>query len=219
VRVIAGEKGGQRLLAPPGRETRPTSDRVREAAFSMLESLGVVDEAEVWDLFAGSGAMGIEALSRGASHVTFVEQAPGAVAALRSNLAKLGYGPGVATVVSADVLRWVNGPTRAALSRSPSSSSPKPSPPARNGPGDRSGAATIGERAVDLVTADPPYAWQGWDLLFRWLTPLRPVVLAETGEALMLPTGWRALRSKRYGGTVVTLACPLETAELDQGPG
>ena len=77
MRVIAGEKGGRRLLAPPGHGTRPTSDRVREAAFSMLDSLGVLDGARVWDLFAGSGAMGIEALSRGAAHATFVEQAKG----------------------------------------------------------------------------------------------------------------------------------------------
>ena len=76
MRVIAGEKGGRRLLAPPGRATRPTSDRVREAAFSILESQGVLRGARVWDLFAGSGALGIEALSRGAAHATFVDQAP-----------------------------------------------------------------------------------------------------------------------------------------------
>ena len=64
-------------MAPPGRGTRPTSDRVREAAFSMLESLGALEGARVWDLFSGSGAMGIEALSRGAVHVSFVDQAPG----------------------------------------------------------------------------------------------------------------------------------------------
>ena len=107
MRVIAGEKGGRRLLAPPGHGTRPTSDRVREAAFSMLDSLGVLDGARVWDLFAGSGAMGIEALSRGAAHATFVEQAKGAVSATRANLAALGYGSSRATVVCADVLSWV----------------------------------------------------------------------------------------------------------------
>ena len=107
MRVIAGEKGGRRLLAPPGHGTRPTSDRVREAAFSMLESLGVLDGARVWDLFAGSGAMGIEALSRGAAQATFVDQAYGAVSAIRANLAALGYGRSRATVVCADVLSWV----------------------------------------------------------------------------------------------------------------
>ena len=119
MRVIAGEKGGRRLVAPPGRATRPTSDRVREAAFSMLSSLGGVEEALVWDLFAGSGAMGIEALSRGAAHATFVEQAQSACSATRANLAALGYGPGRATVICADVLAWVasqTGPLNSATS-------------------------------------------------------------------------------------------------------
>ena len=63
---------------------------------------------------------------------------------------------------------------------------------------------------VDLVTADPPYAWQGWGVLFGALAPLRPLVLCETGGDLAVPDGWTALRSRRYGGTVVTLARPNE---------
>jgi 16S rRNA (guanine966-N2)-methyltransferase len=86
VRVIAGELGGRRLVAPRGQATRPTSERVREALFSML---GPLEGLRVLDLFAGSGALGIEALSRGASHATFVERAAPALAALRSNLAAL----------------------------------------------------------------------------------------------------------------------------------
>ena len=74
MRVVAGTAGGLRLVAPPGRETRPTSDRVREATFNALGSLGAIEEARVLDLFAGSGALGIEALSRGAQHATFVER-------------------------------------------------------------------------------------------------------------------------------------------------
>jgi len=70
VRVVAGRFGGRRLQAPPGRATRPTSDRVREALFS---TLGPLDGERVLDLFAGSGALGLEALSRGARHATFVE--------------------------------------------------------------------------------------------------------------------------------------------------
>jgi 16S rRNA (guanine966-N2)-methyltransferase len=207
MRVIAGEKGGRRLLAPPGRGTRPTSDRVREAAYSVLDSLGVVGGAEVWDLFAGSGAMGIEALSRGASHVTFVEQARGAVSATRENLARLGYGPERAAVVSADVLNWV-----AAQVPGPSGRRPIGGLAGRRSIGDaQMGAATRAGLKVDLVTADPPYAWQGWGSLLGSLVPLRPLVLAETAEELVLPAPWQALRSKRYGGTVVTLARPLET--------
>jgi 16S rRNA (guanine966-N2)-methyltransferase len=88
VRVIAGEWGGRRLVAPPGAATRPTSDRVREALFSVLGAR--VEGARVLDLFAGSGALGIEALSRGAASATFVDSAPAALRALRSNLETLG---------------------------------------------------------------------------------------------------------------------------------
>ena len=86
MRVIAGRLGGRRLKAPSGTVTRPTSDRVREALFSML---GDVEGASVLDLFAGTGALGIEALSRGASGVVFVERHAGAVRALRDNLRAL----------------------------------------------------------------------------------------------------------------------------------
>jgi 16S rRNA (guanine966-N2)-methyltransferase len=87
VRVVAGEFGGRRLAAPPARGTRPTADRVREALFSML---GDVSGLRVLDLFAGSGALGIEALSRGAASATFVESDPRAATVIRENLAALG---------------------------------------------------------------------------------------------------------------------------------
>ncbi len=87
MRVIAGHLGGRRLVAPRGLATRPTTDRVREALFS---ALGSVDDARVLDLYAGTGALGIEALSRGAASAVFVESARPAIAALRANLASLG---------------------------------------------------------------------------------------------------------------------------------
>ena len=87
VRVVAGRHGGRRLVAPPGDATRPTSDRVREALFSVL---GPLDGARVLDLYAGSGALGIEALSRGAASAVFVERAARAVSAIRTNLEALG---------------------------------------------------------------------------------------------------------------------------------
>jgi 16S rRNA (guanine966-N2)-methyltransferase len=87
MRVIAGTHRGAGLKAPRGEHTRPTSDRVREALFSILAS---VEDARVLDLFAGSGALGIEALSRGAASATFVDSAPGAVAVVRENLQHLG---------------------------------------------------------------------------------------------------------------------------------
>ena len=84
---MAGSFGGRRLVAPRGTRTRPTSDRVREALFA---ALGDLEGARVLDLFAGSGALGIEALSRGAARATFVDSAPAAVRAVRANLADLG---------------------------------------------------------------------------------------------------------------------------------
>lgn len=87
MRVIAGSHGGRSLVAPRGTGTRPTADRVREALFSIL---GDVGGAAVLDLFAGSGALGIEALSRGALVATFVDRAAGPVAAVRANLGALG---------------------------------------------------------------------------------------------------------------------------------
>jgi 16S rRNA (guanine966-N2)-methyltransferase len=101
MRVIAGRYGGRRLTTPKGADTRPTADRVREALFS---ALGDVSGMTALDLFAGSGALGIEALSRGAEQVTFVERAPTALAALKDNLAVLGAD---AEVVRADALRWL----------------------------------------------------------------------------------------------------------------
>ena len=87
MRVIAGRFGGRPLVAPRGRATRPTSDRVREAVFSILAS---VEGAHVLDLFAGSGALAIEALSRGAAEATLVDSSAAAVAAIRRNLSALG---------------------------------------------------------------------------------------------------------------------------------
>lgn len=104
MRVIAGELRGRRLKAPPGTTTRPTSDRVREATFNALGSMDVIDGARVLDGFAGSGALGIEALSRGAAHCTFVERDRGALTALRANLEGLGLGSDRATVFAGDVL-------------------------------------------------------------------------------------------------------------------
>ncbi|MCM8730042.1 16S rRNA (guanine(966)-N(2))-methyltransferase RsmD [Hephaestia sp. GCM10023244] len=91
MRVIAGQWRGRPLVAPKGDATRPTADRTREALFSMLASrLGSFDDLAVADLFAGSGALGLEALSRGAASCLFVEQDRAALDALRVNVARLG---------------------------------------------------------------------------------------------------------------------------------
>jgi 16S rRNA (guanine966-N2)-methyltransferase len=91
MRIIAGEWRGRAIDAPPGQLTRPTADRVRETLFSMLASrLGSFEDLRVADLFAGSGALGLEALSRGAATATFVESDSQALAAIRRNADRLG---------------------------------------------------------------------------------------------------------------------------------
>lgn len=91
MRIVAGTWRGRAIEAPPGLATRPTADRVRETLFSMLASrLGSLDDLAVADLFAGSGALGFEALSRGAAHATFVERDAKAVATIRDNAKRLG---------------------------------------------------------------------------------------------------------------------------------
>jgi 16S rRNA (guanine(966)-N(2))-methyltransferase RsmD len=104
IRVISGEAHGRRLHVPAGTRTRPTSSLVRGAVFDMLEHRGWLAEAVVVDLFAGSGALGIEALSRGARQAIFVESAVPAVRALRRNLAESGLAPR-AEVITAPVPR------------------------------------------------------------------------------------------------------------------
>ncbi|HEY8547807.1 MAG TPA: 16S rRNA (guanine(966)-N(2))-methyltransferase RsmD [Acidimicrobiales bacterium] len=98
MRVVGGTARGRRLVAPPGDATRPTTDRVREAVFNALASRGLVVDARVLDLFAGSGALGVEALSRGAAHVTFVDDDPRARRAVAKNLAATGFADRAAVV-------------------------------------------------------------------------------------------------------------------------
>ena len=177
MRVIGGELRGRRLSAPVGPDVRPTSDRVRESVFNILFSLGGVDGMQVVDLFAGTGALGIVALSRGASSVTFVEQDVRALESIRANLAAIGLADGESagdtTVIRADADAWV--------------------------------AQTVSR--YDLALCDPPYHYQGWEQLLPRL-PADLVVL-ESGADLDLPEGWETLRTRRYGGTIVTVARPL----------
>jgi 16S rRNA (guanine966-N2)-methyltransferase len=139
MRVVAGRFGGRRRAAPRGRGTRPTADRVREALFSML---GDVSGARVLDLYAGSGALGIEALSRGARSVLFVESDPRAVAVIRANLAELGA---EGEVRRQDAVRFL----RSARAE-PAPSRTDDIAPARAEP-------ATSRTAFDLVFCDPPY--------------------------------------------------------------
>lgn len=166
MRVVAGELGGRRLVAPPGNDTRPTSDKVRQAIFNALDSAGLLDGALVVDLFAGSGALGIEALSRGAESCVFVERDRAAVTALRENLGSLGLEKRSRVVV-----------------------------------GDASTyGASLG--AVDLVLADPPYRFDGWEALLAGLAA--GDVIAESDREIPAPAGWESVRARRYGRTFIT---------------
>ena len=155
MRVVAGSLRGRRLQAPAGVATRPTSDRVREAIFNALASLDAVTDAVVLDLFAGSGALGIEALSRGASHCTFVESARPALATLRANLDALGLAVR-ATVAPMDVPRF--------LTTAPSADLVLADPPyAFDG-----WAGLMGGLDADLLVAEsdrPVEPAPGWDVV------------------------------------------------------
>jgi 16S rRNA (guanine966-N2)-methyltransferase len=179
--VIGGELRGRRLHVPAGSTVRPTTDRVREAVFDILYSLGGVDGRLVADLFCGTGAMGIEALSRGAAAVTFVDRDAGAIAAVRENLVAVGLADaertGDVTCTRAEVEDW----------------------------------AAVTKARYDLVLCDPPYDFQGWELLVSRL-PADLAVL-ESRERVELPAGWGVLKSKRYGGTIVTVARSGRVAE------
>ena len=153
----------------------------------MVSALMDLDGTVVVDLFAGTGALGIEALSRGAANATFVESGGDALAALGANLATLALGPDRATVVRADALRWVARPGVVTA-----------------GPVVAAGGATVD--GPDLVLADPPYAFDRWSELLASLAAWRSLVVLESGVPLGLGERWVRIRERRYGATVVTVA-------------
>jgi len=185
-RIIAGIAGGRRLSVPPGTTTRPTSDRAREGLFaSLLSELGSFDGARVLDLFAGSGAIGLEALSRGAQRVLLVESDARAAAVIKANVAAVAL-PG-ATLAVDRVERLLSRP---------------PAPPGANA------ANEADDAHFDLVIADPPYALSE-TAVTRVLTLLKAGWLAD--GALMVieratrsgpvdwPPGFLPGKSRRYG--------------------
>jgi 16S rRNA (guanine(966)-N(2))-methyltransferase RsmD len=143
MRIIAGTYGSRRLEAPVGLNTRPTSDRLRETLFNVLapringaSAGGAGGGAAFLDLYAGSGAVGLEALSRGAAHVTFVERSPAALKVLRRNLERLGIESGFA----------VHAESVAGFLRSGAKASPKPIP-----------YEVVFPKHYEVVFLDPPY--------------------------------------------------------------
>jgi 16S rRNA (guanine966-N2)-methyltransferase len=171
VRVIGGSSRGRRLPARLPAGVRPTSDRVREAIFDILGSMGGVEGLSVVDLFCGSGALGAEALSRGAAAVTLVDHDPDALEAVRANLAAAGLdrlSGQTTSVVRAELPSWLG----------------------RAGP-------------FELAFCDPPYAFDDWATLLGSLRAA--VAVLESGEDVAVPAGWAVTKSRRYGGTLVTV--------------
>jgi 16S rRNA (guanine966-N2)-methyltransferase len=176
MRVVAGRFGGRRLQAPRGRHTRPTSDRVREALFSML---GPLDGARVLDLYAGSGALAIEALSRGAAAATLVERDARAVAVIRANLDALELGPEEARVVHATAARAVQD----ASARGDAYDLVLLDPPYRESPG-------LGRELSQALPAI--------------LAPAARVV-AESDRREPLELALRLVSERRYGDTLIRI--------------
>jgi 16S rRNA (guanine966-N2)-methyltransferase len=175
-RIVAGTAGGRRLKVPP-KGTRPTSERVREALFNALETAGELDGAHVLDLYAGSGALGLEALSRGAADALFVEADRRAVDVLRANVATLGLG---GTVRAGQVEAVVAAPA------------PRPFDLVLADPPYAVDAAALGRMLASLAAG----GWLGGSAL---------VVVeraARDGEPDW-PAGFEPSRAKKYGDTAV----------------
>lgn len=182
---MAGSARGRRLVAPDGRDTRPTLDRVREAMFNALASLDAVDDAAVLDLFAGSGALGIEALSRGASSCTFVDHDRSARRCIADNLAACEL-TDRAEVVGSTVEAFL----RSAVDTGRRFDLVLLDPP----------YATSDGEWVDLLASVASLAPGG-------------VVVVESDRSLAVPDGWDARREKKYGGTLVGVLLPPDVAE------
>ena len=199
MRIVAGRAGGTRLTAPPGLALRPTSDRVREALFA---SLGDLRGWCVADLFAGTGALGLEALSRGAAQVFLVERHPSGVRCIRENLARTQKAMGDAESGTVRILR-------ADAFRAPVLLADCTS-------------------TLDLVLADPPYAADAEQesAATRLLQDARTAAWAagavlvlehRTNQALPWSPAfaWKLLRQRRFGGT--TLSFAVAAAGSDAG--
>ena len=192
--MIAGEAGGRRLAVPDGRDTRPTSDRAREGLFATISSIvGPLAGARVLDLYAGSGAVGLEALSRGAEHVLLVEHGTRATRVISQNIEAIGL-PGAAVI--ADRVERV-------LARGPAAAG------GQDGPVPAGGQDGLAEGRYDVVFADPPYSLADaavtrvLALLAEqaWLAPGALIIVerATRSGPLSWPDGFVPDRARRYG--------------------
>ncbi|GAA2149322.1 16S rRNA (guanine(966)-N(2))-methyltransferase RsmD [Kitasatospora kazusensis] len=192
-RVIGGTAGGRRLAVPPGRTTRPTSDKAREAMFSTLDALhGTIQGSRMLDLFGGSGAVGLEALSRGAAHVLLAESDPSAAAVIRENVRTLGL-PG-AEVRAERAERVIAGPAPA-----------EPydllflDPP----------YSVTDEEVREIVITLRAGGWLTDDALVT-------VERSTRGGGFDWPEGFEALRSRKYGEGTLWYGRAADEADADQ---
>src|SRR5580704_7209421 len=211
-RVIAGEAGGRRLAVPDGRDTRPTSDQAREGLFATISSIvGPLAGARVLDLYAGSGAVGLEALSRGAEHVLLVEHGARAARVIRQNIEAIGL-PGAAVIADRVERVLARGPAPAG---GQDGTAPAGGQDGTAPAGGQDGTAPAGGQdgtaggRYDVVFADPPYALadagvtQVLLLLAEqgWLAPGALVIVerATRSGPVSWPDGFVLDRARRYG--------------------
>ncbi len=218
-RIIAGTLGGRPLTGTVGKGTRPTSDRVREAVFSRLDGWDAITGARVLDLFAGTGALAVEALSRGAASALLVEAHAASARQLQRSVKDLGLSAQievrvgkaeqVATSVSAAVL-----PAAA-----PSAAAPSAAPSDTTAPA----AAAPAGGAFDLVFIDPPYEYPT-DAVEALLATLLPALSADAvvvverssrSRPISWPEGYADDGTKSYGETVVQYGGPASAASSD----
>ena len=245
MRIIAGAFKGSRLVAPSGSNTRPTSDRVKESLFSMLDGYGVLQAANVLDLFAGSGGLGFEAMSRGAAEVDFVDSASASARAVEANAQKLGIDHST-RIHSSDVVSFLGS------QRVPRLATPEQQKPEHRGGSESRG---VGEsrggldevqdgdvlearsdldeaegRIFDLVFMDPPYPL-GEDAVTQilgrlsGLLDMESIVVVERASRAPEPTMPAALeifRTKTFGETALYFVqlrtVPEEAAERGEAP-
>jgi 16S rRNA (guanine966-N2)-methyltransferase len=202
-RVIAGEAGGRRLAVPDGRDTRPTSDRAREGLFATISSMvGPLAGARVLDLYAGSGAVGLEALSRGAEHVLLVEHGARAARVIRQNIEAIGL-PGAEVIADRVERVLARGPTPAGGQGGTAPAG------GQDGTAPAGGQDGTARAWFDVVFADPPYALADAGvsrvliLLAEqgWLAPGALVIVerATRSGPLNWPDGFVPDRARRYG--------------------
>ncbi len=195
MRVVGGVWRHRRIQVPAEPELRPTSDRTREAIFNMAFGIGLPQDAIVVDAYCGSGALGIEALSRGAAHVTFVDKSTAACDSVQQTLETFEAAPDSYRIVCADALVTLQ--ALPGLTIAPSSAKqPCPEQSVSSQPEPAS--------VVDLLLIDPPYSTDPWRSVLE-LTP--SVLIAEAEHTIEVPadSGWEQYRTRRYGRAHISI--------------